>query len=116
MKTGIPYVVGLLLGVAGVAHFLRPNTYLRMMPRYLPAPAFLNYAAGALEIFLGVMLFFSLARPMAAAGIALLMVLFLPVHFWHLFSPPFVAPFWVFAVRFFLQFALIYGAWRMREL
>ena len=116
MKSWIPYVVGLLLAVAGVAHFSRPQVYLRMMPSFLPAPTALNYAAGLLEILLGFMLFFPLVRPLAAAGIAFLMVLFLPVHFSHLFSPPFAAPFWVFAARFFLQFAFIVGAWRMRDL
>ena len=41
---------------AGVMHFVKPRFYLQMMPPWLPAHEFMNYASGAAEVIGGAML------------------------------------------------------------
>ena len=36
------YLMALMYVAAGVMHFLKPRMYERIMPRYLPAPAFFD--------------------------------------------------------------------------
>lgn len=51
-----------------------------MMPHYLPMPLFLVFASGVIEILLGSMLLFANYRNIAAWGIIVLLIAFLPVH------------------------------------
>ena len=43
-------VLGATFLAAGALHFLRPRTYMAIMPRYLPAHRALVYASGAAEM------------------------------------------------------------------
>jgi uncharacterized membrane protein len=43
-------LLGVLFITTGVLHFLRPRTYVAIMPRYLPAHRELVYASGVAEI------------------------------------------------------------------
>lgn len=65
---------------AGMNHFWHPRFYLRLMPPYLPAPQLLNYLSGVIEIVLGALLLAKTARPLAAWGLALLLLIFMVVH------------------------------------
>ena len=66
--------------LAGIYHFVNPRLYIPMIPPYLPFPRVLNYLAGAVEILLGVGLFYEPTRSWAALGVVLLLLVFLPVH------------------------------------
>jgi len=66
--------------LAGINHFRSPNSYVRIIPTYLPAPYLLNILAGIFEIAFGLMLIFKQTRKMAAWGIILMLIAFLPVH------------------------------------
>lgn len=61
-----------------------PDLYYRLIPGYLPCPAFINSAAGILEIILGAALLLAgdYWRSWSALGIAILLVLFIPAHIW----------------------------------
>ena len=65
---------------AGINHFLKPRFYLRIMPTYLPAHEFLNYASGITEIILGSLLLFRTTRIYAAWGLAIMLLIFFVVH------------------------------------
>ena len=49
------WLFGLLFVLAGVAHFVRPGIYLKIMPPYLPWHLELVYLSGLFEILLGVL-------------------------------------------------------------
>jgi uncharacterized membrane protein len=66
--------------VAGLNHFRNPASYIKIIPSYLPLPLILNYFAGLCEIGFAIMLIFSKTRVLAAWGIILMLIAFLPVH------------------------------------
>lgn len=66
---------------AGINHFIKPKIYVRIIPDYLPAHAFLVYLSGIFEIALGIMLFWKNLRPFAIWGIILMLIVFLPFTF-----------------------------------
>lgn len=66
--------------IAGAYHFIDPEFYLPVMPDYILFPKFANYAAGVLEIILGVAFLFPSSRRFACLGIVLLLIQFIPVH------------------------------------
>lgn len=102
--------------LAGLNHFRVPAMYVAAIPSYFPQPRLLNILAGIAEIVLGVMLMLPATRRLAAWGIILMLIAFLPVHIdWIIHAPvmlgnttisPFVA--WL---RIPLQVLLILWAW-----
>ena len=65
---------------AGINHFRIPAFYIGIIPTYLPYPAILNTLAGICEVAFGLMLIFPKTRKLAAWGIVLMLIAFLPVH------------------------------------
>lgn len=107
------YLMASIYILAGIMHFLKPGIYLRIMPRYLPAPKTLVYVSGAAEILLGLGLLFPATRNAAVIGIILMLITFLLVHFHMLSSKKAGAGFprWALILRIPLQFFLIWWAW-----
>jgi uncharacterized membrane protein len=66
--------------IAGYNHFNNPGSYIRIIPHYLPQPILLNILAGCFEILFGILLVFPKTRSLAAWGIILMLLAFLPVH------------------------------------
>ncbi|HTE01373.1 MAG TPA: hypothetical protein VK668_18935 [Mucilaginibacter sp.] len=66
--------------VAGVNHFRNPESYYRIIPHYLPYPILLNMLAGCFELLFCIMLIFPKTRSLAAWGIILMLISFLPIH------------------------------------
>jgi uncharacterized membrane protein len=105
--------MGAMYIVAGIIHFIKPQMYMRIMPRYLPAHKPLVFLSGLAEIFLGFLLFFSETKDLAIYGIILMLLVFLLVHFYMLSSKKAGAdiPKWALILRIPLQFFLMYWAW-----
>jgi len=108
------YLMAAMYIVAGVMHFIKPKAYLRIMPRYLPSHKFLVTLSGITEIVLGIGLCFSATKDISIYGIMLMLTLFLLVHFYMLSGEKASAgiPKWILILRIFLQFGLIYWAYR----
>nr|WP_294944182.1 DoxX family membrane protein [uncultured Mucilaginibacter sp.] len=66
--------------IAGGNHFYNPQSYYHIIPKYLPYPVALNILAGIFEILFALMLVFPKTRRLAAYGIILMLLAFLPVH------------------------------------
>ncbi len=64
----------------GINHFRNPDGYLRIIPAYLPFHTALNYFAGFFEVLFGLMLILFKTRRLAAIGMMLMLIAFLPVH------------------------------------
>ncbi len=114
MKTA-KFFLTILFGVVmiggGINHFLKPAVYFPFIPDFLPkAPT--NYAAGILELALGIGVFIPQFRYRAAQGIFLSMCIFLPLHIWDVFRDhPAIGNHTLALIRVPVQFVLIYWAW-----
>ena len=109
----IVLIVGYI--AAGINHFRIPAFYISIIPAYLPYPQILYTLAGIFEIALGLMLIFAGTRKIAAWGIVLLLIVFIPVHTNMLsghtnLNGTMVQPVWAW-VRLFFQPVLIAWAW-----
>src|ERR1700760_3002458 len=65
---------------AGVNHFYNPASYYKIIPPYIPCPLAVNVLAGFFELLFAMMLIFKKTRSIAAWGIILMLLAFLPVH------------------------------------
>ncbi|ASU32732.1 DoxX family protein [Mucilaginibacter xinganensis] len=74
---------------AGANHFRAPDSYIHIIPPYIPLPKLMNILAGFFEILFGIMLIFKVTRFWAAWGIILMLVAFLPVHIDMVLHAPF---------------------------
>ena len=111
------YLMAAIYIFSGMMHFIKPKTYLRIMPRYLPNPKLLVSLSGIAEIILGVGLCFPATKNVAIYGIIAMLIVFLPVHFYMLSSKKAGAgiPQWLLLLRLPLQLGLMYWAyWYLR--
>ena len=113
VQTAFAWLLGVFFVVAGVAHFLKPDRYARIVPPYLPWPHLLVAVSGVAEIGLGLLLFVPAARPLAAWGLVALLVAVFPANVHMALHPadfPEFAP-WLLYARLPLQAVLIAWAW-----
>jgi uncharacterized membrane protein len=80
MKTFSKYLLALFMVGAGTLHFIRPNSYLKIMPPYSPWPLELVYLSGFFEIGLGVLLLVPRFSRLAAWGIIALLIAVFPAN------------------------------------
>ena len=110
-------LVVLIIGyiAAGINHFRVPAFYIGIIPAYMPCPQLLNTLAGIFEIMFGALLIFTKTRKLAAWGLIVLLVAFLPVHINMLYSHTQLGALTVTPVkawlRLFLQPVLIWWVW-----
>lgn len=97
---------------AGANHFLNPAFYLRIMPPFLPAPLFLVYLSGVIEIALGVLLLVPRFFRFAAYGLIALSIAVFPANIYMAANPHLFAEYSPTALyaRLPLQFVLIVWA------
>jgi uncharacterized membrane protein len=80
MKTFSKYVLALFMVGAGTLHFIRPDSYLKIMPPYLPWHLELVYLSGFFEVGLGVLLLVPAFSRLAAWGIIALLIAVFPAN------------------------------------
>ncbi len=107
--------------VAGANHFIQPSFYLDLIPSYFVYPEFINYLSGAIEILLGIGLFFHATRGLAAYAIIAMLIAFIPSHVYFIqiggcIAGGLCAPVWVGWFRLVVIHPLLmYWAWRHRR-
>jgi uncharacterized membrane protein len=79
-KTILRWIFTVVMVVAGLNHFLDPDTYVAMMPDALPAHRALVYLSGVAEIAGGLGLALSATRTAAAWGLILLFIAVFPAN------------------------------------
>jgi uncharacterized membrane protein len=98
----------------GVLHFVRPKPFVRIVPKYLPAPLALVYISGFFEILGGIGLLVPATRAWAAWGLIALYVAVFPANIYMLtdnvsLDPKKPIPRWALWLR--LPFQLVFIAW-----
>lgn len=95
---------------AGIAHFVRPEFYLAIMPPYLPWPLALVYVSGVAEIAGGLGVLAIRTRRWAGLGLAALLLAVMPANI-HMATHPeayaTLAPGWALYARLPIQLVLI---------
>lgn len=83
------------------------------MPPYIPAHKSLVLVSGIVEMIFGFMLITQESQRIGASGIIVLLILFIPIHFYMLFNKEasLKLPKWVLILRIPLQILLIYWAY-----
>ncbi|MBD1262148.1 DoxX family membrane protein [Maribacter polysiphoniae] len=113
MKHLILAVVKILLAIfmvyGGIQHFVKPDFYIPFVPSFLPYAMVIVYISGLVEIVLGVALLLNKKyAKFGALGVLLLMILFLPIHIWDVFSEnPAIGSHNAALIRLPVQFVLI---------
>jgi len=101
----------------GVQHFLNPDFYIPFVPSFLPFTTSIIYVSGILEIVFGIMLVIPKFSKQGAYGILGLMLIFLPVHVWDVFSAtPAIGSQKAALIRLPIQFLFIFLAWKLNNL
>ncbi|SOU86210.1 DoxX family protein [Tenacibaculum dicentrarchi] len=110
-------ILGVFMIFGGVQHFIKPTFYLPFVPTFLPFPIMIIYLSGILEIGLGVLLFLNTKyAKLGALGVFYLMLLFLPVHIWDVFSAtPAIGSHTAALIRLPFQFLFIAWAWKIHK-
>jgi uncharacterized membrane protein len=93
---------------AGPQQLKKPQFFSLFVPVFLPFKNFIIYASGLVEILLGVFLIIPKYKKVAATGIFILMLFFLPIHIWDVFSEtPAIGSHKKALIRLPVQFILI---------
>ena len=109
-------VLAIFLIFGGVQHFISPNNYIPFVPSVLPFTLAIIYLFGLFEILFGLALFFKKLETIGAWGILILMLLFLPIHIWDVFSnTPAIGSHNAALIRLPIQFVLIFIAWKVKN-
>lgn len=108
-----------LFGVAGVMHFLRPESFLSIVPAFLPRPDLVVAVSGIAELLGAAGLVWRRTRRAAGIGLIMLLVAVFPANIKmladaisHDASPLWQAALWA---RLPLQPLLIWMIWRTRK-
>ena len=104
-------IFGAFFCFAGTMHIIKPKFFKYFIPDFLPK-LLVNYVVGVIEFGLGIALFFTSITKSAAAGIFILLILFLPIHIWDATKiRPAIGSKKVAVFRILLQFLLMYLAY-----
>lgn len=104
-------IFGAFFCFAVIMHIIKPKFFKNFIPEFLPKLA-VNYIFGILEILVGLGLFLSETVKNAAAGIFILLLIFLPIHIWDATKiKPAIGSKKLAYVRIPIQFLLMYGAY-----
>jgi uncharacterized membrane protein len=113
MKPVMRWLLILLFLTAGIAHFVRPQAFVAVMPPYLPWHLELVYLSGAIEIVLAMLLILPRTRRFASWGMMGLLVAVFPAHIHAAMNPETlpIVPTAVIWLRMPFQAVLIAWAW-----
>ena len=101
---------------AGTQHFIQPEFFNAFVPKFLIFKLPIIYASGATEIVFGVLLLITRYTHVAASGILILMLLFLPIHIWDVITDtPAIGSHQAALLRLPMQFVLIALAYKFRN-
>ena len=114
LKLAALVLLAAMMVAVGVLHFVRPKPFVRIVPKFLPAPLALVYISGFFEILGGVGLLIPTTRVWAAWGLIALYIAVFPANIHMLthnisLNPKKPIPRWALWLR--LPFQFLFIAW-----
>ena len=104
--------LAILMIAAGITHFVKTRSYLRIVPQFLTLRKGIVLFSGLVELVAGIGLCMPAYRHRAAVLVMALMVLFLPLHIWDISRDrPAMGSRRLALIRLPIQFLLIAWAW-----
>jgi uncharacterized membrane protein len=101
---------------AGIQHFIKPDFFNAFVPDILVYKTCIIYISGIAEILLGILLLIPKYMHTAATGTFILMVMFLPIHIFDVFSrTPAIGSHKAALIRLPIQFVLIALAYKLQN-
>lgn len=115
--TGLRILFAVFMVTAGAQHFLKSEFFLPFVPGFLAFKIEVIYLSGLIEIALGIFLLIKKYSRMAALGMFVLMILFLPIHIWDVFSDtPAIGTQKAALIRLPIQFLFMAIAWKLKAI
>ncbi len=111
VRPGLRWVLGVTTILQGINHFILQDTFVRMMPDYLPAHLFLVQLSGVIEVVLGAGLLVPRTRRAAAWGYLALVVAVFPANIHMALHPEDWPQLPEAALWLRLPFQLVFAAW-----
>ncbi|QXP73816.1 DoxX family membrane protein [Tenacibaculum sp. AHE15PA] len=109
-------LLAIFIVYAGIQHFIKPDFFNAFVPDFLIYKSTIIYVSGIIEIVLGVLLLIPKYTRVAASGILILMLLFLPIHIWDVITDtPAIGSHEAAVIRLPMQFVLIALAYKFRK-
>lgn len=113
MNVALTVVIAFLMLASGAAHLASPNSFIPLVPRFLPASVIIA-VTGVLQIAVGLLTIWPRTRAWGGLAFALVCLGYLPVHLWDFVrADPFFAPPVAAAVRVVLQLLFIAAGWAL---
>jgi uncharacterized membrane protein len=114
LKLAALVLLAVVMVSVGVLHFARPKPFVRIVPKFLPAPLALVYISGFFEILGGLGLLIPGTRVWAAWGLIALYIAVFPANIYMLtenisLNPKKPIPRWALWAR--LPFQFLFMAW-----
>ncbi len=109
-------VLAVFMLLAGSQHYYNAEFYLAFVPSFLPFKTFIIYASGVAEVGLGLLLFSKKFTGLAALGLFITMIAFLPIHIMDVFSDsPAIGSHQATLIRLPTQLVLITLTWKLKH-
>ncbi|NRT15417.1 putative membrane protein [Flavobacterium sp. 28A] len=113
----IKIVMAIFMIYGGVQHFTNTAFYSPFVPDFLTFKVAIIYISGIIEIAIGLMLLFKQSEGMGALGLLILMLVFLPIHVWDVFSDaPAIGSHQAALIRLPIQFIFIGISWKLKSI
>ena len=118
LKFILKVLFAILFISAGILHFVMPDFFVRIVPPILPAPLFIVYLSGIVEIALGILLLVPKFSRFAAFGLIALLVAVFPANIYMAINPQTFADYdqLMLYLRLPIQFLLIFCAYRLTKI
>lgn len=114
---GLRIILSLFIIVGGIQHFLNPNFYFPFVPNFLVYKLVIIYMSGVIEICFGLLLLINKYKSLGALAVLILMIAFLPIHVWDVFSDaPAIGSHKAALIRLPIQLILIAISYKLRRL
>lgn len=80
LRIASSYILAIVFIIVGAMHFFAAEQMVRFLPLWMPAKSFCVAASGVLEVALGIGLLLPRFRTIAAMGVLILLILYIPLH------------------------------------
>ena len=110
-------LMALFIAYGGAQHFSNSAFYIPFVPNFLPYKMEIIYFSGVVEIAVALLLTIKKYRGIGTLALLILMIVFLPIHIWDVFSDtPAIGSHKAALIRLPIQLVFIGIAWKLKKI